>query len=297
MKRIDDYSVRADLPESLKRQNVQELAELWDKAQARLVGSNIQKVLVYPVIDKLPGELVDALAVQLHCDFYDKSLSLAARRQIVKTSIAWHRIKGTPAAVEMLTQAIFHESHTKEWFEYGGRPYFFRMVQDISDGTEDATKETIALLKKAIWMGKNVRSWLELLEFVCNMEDDEGANVGDDGEGDFGAWASLAGFHDPVPYGTSIPIFSRDGIHMGDRFRDCGLMLYDRKRQDMHAGGSGCGCSASVLNGYLLNEMRKGTWKRIVFAPTGALLSPTSSFQGESVPGICHAVCLDMEPS
>ena len=98
-------------------------------------------------------------------------------------------------------------------------------------------------------------------------------------------------------HGIVRDFFSRDGIHMGDRFRDCGLMLYDRKRQDMHAGGSGCGCSASVLNGYLLNEMRKGTWKRIVFAPTGALLSPTSSFQGESVPGICHAVCLDMEPS
>ena len=90
---------------------------------------------------------------------------------------------------------------------------------------------------------------------------------------------------------------ARDGIDLGDRYRDCGLLLYDRKRQDMHAGGSGCGCSASVLNGYLLSGMRKGLWRRIVFAPTGALLSPTSSFQGESVPGICHAVCLDMAPA
>ena len=60
----------------------------------------------------------------------------------------------------------------------------------------------------------------------------------------------------------------------------------------MHAGASGCGCSASVLNGYLLTEMRRGKWQRIVFAPTGALLSPTSSFQGESVPAICHVICL-----
>lgn len=58
----------------------------------------------------------------------------------------------------------------------------------------------------------------------------------------------------------------------------------------MHAGGSGCGCSAAVLNGYLLRMMREGCWRRIIFAPTGALLSPTSSFQGESIPGICHAV-------
>ena len=87
--------------------------------------------------------------------------------------------------------------------------------------------------------------------------------------------------------------FQRDGVDMGPQFQDCGLLLYDRKHQDMHAGGSGCGCSASVLNGYLLRKMREGKWKTILFAPTGALLSPTSSFQGESIPGICHAVVLD----
>ena len=67
-------------------------------------------------------------------------------------------------------------------------------------------------------------------------------------------------------------LFRRDGVELGDNCTDCGLLLYDRVKQDMHAGGSGCGCSAAVL--------------------TGALLSPTSSFQGESVPGICHAVVL-----
>ena len=73
-------------------------------------------------------------------------------------------------------------------------------------------------------------------------------------------------------------LFRRDGVELGDNCTDCGLLLYDRVKQDMHAGGSGCGCS--------------GRWQRLVFAPTGALLSPTSSFQGESVPGICHAVVL-----
>ena len=86
--------------------------------------------------------------------------------------------------------------------------------------------------------------------------------------------------------------FKKDGIDLGQNFQDCGMLLYDREDQDMHAGASGCGCSASVLNGYLLSGMREGKWSRIVFAPTGALLSPTSSFQGESVPGICHVVCL-----
>ena len=86
--------------------------------------------------------------------------------------------------------------------------------------------------------------------------------------------------------------FRRDGVDLGPQFQDCGLLLYDRKHQDMPAGASGCGCSASVLNGYLLRKMREGKWKTILFAPTGALLSPTSSGQGESIPSICHAVRL-----
>ena len=79
---------------------------------------------------------------------------------------------------------------------------------------------------------------------------------------------------------------------MTKNYDDCGLLLFDRAGQDMHCGGSGCGCSASVLNGYLLRGMREKKWHKVLFAPTGALLSPTSSFQGESIPGICHAVIL-----
>ena len=90
-------------------------------------------------------------------------------------------------------------------------------------------------------------------------------------------------------------LLDREGIPAGENLQDCGLLLYDRAGQDMHAGASGCGCSASVLCGWLLRGMREGRWRRVVFAPTGALLSPTSSFQGESIPGICHAVCLAME--
>ena len=87
-----------------------------------------------------------------------------------------------------------------------------------------------------------------------------------------------------------IDFFARDGIDMRHNYNDCGLMLYDLKKQDMHAGASGCGCSAAVLNGYLLRQMRQKKLNNILFAPTGALLSPTSSFQGESNPSICHAV-------
>ena len=74
---------------------------------------------------------------------------------------------------------------------------------------------------------------------------------------------------------------------------DCGVLIYDRRRQDVHCGGSGCGCSAAVLCGFLLNGLAEGRWRRLLFCGTGALLSPTSTQQGESIPGVCHAVALE----
>ena len=73
---------------------------------------------------------------------------------------------------------------------------------------------------------------------------------------------------------------------------DCGLMIYDLESQDMHAGGSGCGCSASVVNSYIMKKLQSKELSRVLFIGTGALLSTTSSLQGESVPGIAHGVLL-----
>lgn len=78
-----------------------------------------------------------------------------------------------------------------------------------------------------------------------------------------------------------------------ERCTDCGLLIFDREEQDVHAGGSGCGCSAVVLNAYLLPMLQTGQLRRIVFMATGALMSLTSSQQGESIPGIAHAVVLE----
>lgn len=85
---------------------------------------------------------------------------------------------------------------------------------------------------------------------------------------------------------------AEQGITLGSRYTDCGLLLFDRQRQDVHAGGSGCGCSAAVLCAHLLPMLERGELKNLLFCPTGALMSPTSSQQGESIPGICHAVYL-----
>ena len=77
-----------------------------------------------------------------------------------------------------------------------------------------------------------------------------------------------------------------------DRYMDCGLTVFD-PRDDVHAGGSGCGCSASVLSAAILPRLRSGEWKRVLFMATGALISPTSSQQGETIPGVAHAVVLE----
>ena len=92
-----------------------------------------------------------------------------------------------------------------------------------------------------------------------------------------------------------LELAGREGLELAGRHADCGALIFDPRTQDVHCGGSGCGCAASVLTGYLLNGMRAGRWKSILFCPTGALHSPTSALQGESIPGICHAVAISME--
>lgn len=89
----------------------------------------------------------------------------------------------------------------------------------------------------------------------------------------------------------------RDGYTMDKNYNDCGLMIYDREKQDVGAGGSGCGCSASVLCSYVMRALRDGKIQDVLFIATGALMSPTSVQQGESIPGIAHLVHLSAQPA
>ena len=89
-----------------------------------------------------------------------------------------------------------------------------------------------------------------------------------------------------------LKLAKRDGISLGGKLADCGTLVFDNTTQDVHAGGSGCGCSAITLCGYLLNQLNAGKLKKILFCGTGALLSPTSTQQGLPIPGVCHGVCI-----
>ena len=85
-------------------------------------------------------------------------------------------------------------------------------------------------------------------------------------------------------------LLEKDGINIRDIHRDCGVMIFTPDMEDVNAGGSGCGCSASVLNSFILKEMQRGRYNNILFVATGALMSPTSAMQGENIPSIAHLV-------
>ena len=89
-----------------------------------------------------------------------------------------------------------------------------------------------------------------------------------------------------------LTLAQREGINLGGKLADCGTLIFDLLKQDVHSGGSGCGCSAVTLCGYLLNKLNQRKLKKILFCGTGALLSPVSTQQGLPIPGICHAVAI-----
>lgn len=85
----------------------------------------------------------------------------------------------------------------------------------------------------------------------------------------------------------------KEGYNMGSVYNDCGCMIFDNEKQDTHSGGSGCGCSAVVLNGYIYKKLMSGELKKVLFIATGALLSPISAWQGESIPCVAHAIAIE----
>ncbi len=90
-----------------------------------------------------------------------------------------------------------------------------------------------------------------------------------------------------------LDLLSEQGIDISRQYMDCGIEIYESEKQHTDAGGSGCGCSAVVLSAYILKKLEEGVWKRVLFVPTGALLSKTSYNEGQTIPGIAHGVVLE----
>ena len=90
-----------------------------------------------------------------------------------------------------------------------------------------------------------------------------------------------------------MDLLKEKGYDLTGRYTDCGLEIFDAESQDTKAGGSGCGCSAVTLCAAILPKIREGIWKRVLFVPTGALLSTVSYNEGQTIPGIAHGVVIE----
>ena len=152
------------------------LADKQIYAAARALDDELQKItaatrnaLLLPRLDELSEEVIDLLAWQWHVDFYEPSMSIETKRQLVRESIAWHRIKGTKAAVEKMAQTVFKGGVVTEWFEYGGEPYHFRIdVLNAPNMTEANRSRLLAVVNAS----KNTRSWLDELRFRREAQND-----------------------------------------------------------------------------------------------------------------------------
>lgn len=168
MKKLREISLLDILPDSiLADKKIRASAQALD-FQFQSVTNAIREVLHIPRLDELNGTILDYLAEQLHVDFYEPlGLSDETKRNLIRESIALHRLKGTPAAVERLAKAAFRDAEVTEWFQYSGKPYSFRVKSHGYIQTPDGWKTFLRMLNAA----KNVRSWLDGIDLVLDDKD------------------------------------------------------------------------------------------------------------------------------
>jgi len=148
------------LPSSISADTKVIAAAMALDTELKSVGQAITKIYLYSEIDNLPESILKHLAWQWHVDFWDDTLPLEEKRILVKRAYAWHRQKGTPAAVEEVVRGILGGGYVLENWEYGGEPYHFKVISNSPAG--DAARYDQLLT--AINATKNTRSWLDVIE-------------------------------------------------------------------------------------------------------------------------------------
>ena len=166
---LKDISMLDILPPNLLTdKKIRVITEALD-AELHEITKCIKRCQLYSRIDELPGNVIDLLAWQFHVDFYEPiGMDIKTKRKLVKESIAWHRIKGTPAAVEMMLSSTFGRSaKVSEWYEYDGEPYHFK----VSVKTKNfPTMESLGLAKQGVLAAKNTRSVLDSIKTIVEMD-------------------------------------------------------------------------------------------------------------------------------
>ena len=160
-----------ELPHILRQdERVDAARQALEKALADL-SKAARECLFLPRLDELTGDVLDVLANQYHTDFFEPTMSDELKRFMIRDAIRFHRIKGTPQAVEEIVRKVYIDARVEEWFEYGGEPYFFRIKQDITDTGELTDRETLDRVRAIVRETKNARSWLEYFCFLLTFKD------------------------------------------------------------------------------------------------------------------------------
>ena len=162
MNKLYSDSLKESLPESISGDKEIQAITIAIQEKLQVIQKQSSLILLLPRLNELPESLVDELAWEYHVDFYRPKLPVAKKRSLVRQAIAWHRIKGTPAAVESVCSAVFRSASVEENWQYGGEPYHFK-VKVIRESVPDTT--VIDMLVDAINSTKNTRSWLDEIGF------------------------------------------------------------------------------------------------------------------------------------
>ncbi|MEN8702441.1 phage tail protein I [Bacillus infantis] len=153
---LDNFSLAAILPSSLVQNDE-------DRAMAEAITAMLKDVYQKTSLldfSILPEALLDILAYEEHVDFYDPTLTIEQKRELIERSYFFHRKKGTPAAVEQLIEIVFGEGRVEEWFEYGGEPGYFKVVTSNTAVTQELAEQFIRALDSV----KRKSAWLEKVE-------------------------------------------------------------------------------------------------------------------------------------
>lgn len=166
MDKLEKFKLANLLPSSIATDTTVKNISLCTEKLLQDVAGQTAVLLLLPHLDELPENIIDELAWEYHVDTYNADFDVAVKRELVRQSIAWHRKKGTPAAVTEMLSTIYASAQLEEFWEYGGEPYHFRVTvgEDRSDSAQ-----TIDDAIRVIKLSKNVRSWLDGIKFRRNV--------------------------------------------------------------------------------------------------------------------------------
>lgn len=138
---IQNVNLLDILPPNLRQDPSLQAAAQSIQSELKKTTAAIKKLSIFDRLDTIDDTEADELAWQLHVDFYDATLPIEQKRQLVKNAIRFHRRKGTPAAVEQLITILFGEGKVEEWWEYGGEPGYFQVTTNNPEVTQERAQE------------------------------------------------------------------------------------------------------------------------------------------------------------